>query len=205
MTSKTPHSMVTRRNFPRSSHMGASICGRRQFLQTVDGRSNRGCRRSRHRPTAPSDRFPARLRLALPDASRLALHRLFPAERAHIPRAHLDLVPLHDLPQGCTTSSAVLASDASLLRVLGHCACARQTVVPRLKPKRLRTRALLCSATRTNMDLKKAGPLLLWTSETGDKAPEHFLETLSGVVRQETGTSRNSACKHGVRRRSVVD
>ena len=143
--------------------MGASICGRRQFLQTVDGRSNRGCRRSRHQPTAASDRFAASLRLALPDASRLALHRLFPAERAHIPRAHLDLVPFHDLPQGCAISSAVLASDASLLRVLGHCACACQTIVPRLKFCGQEHMTLLCSAARMNMDRTKQA---LWSCRT---------------------------------------
>merc|ERR1719313_1316082 len=106
---------------PAASPGARSLVSARRFLQAVDRGANRSCRGCGHHPASARNSFLASLCPALPDSTRLTFHTVFTAEAAEVASALLDLILLHDLPKRCTVPSAVLASDSSLLRVLGHC------------------------------------------------------------------------------------
>merc|ERR1719291_937303 len=91
------------------------------FLQTVDCCTDGGSWASRERPASPSNCLPTLFGLAFPDTIAHSFHVLLAAERAEITITLLHFVTLHNLPDGRAIACTILASDANLLGVLGHC------------------------------------------------------------------------------------
>merc|ERR1719393_1018586 len=84
------------------------------LLEAVDGRLHRHGGRRLEDPAPAGHGLPARLRLALPDTGRHALHAGLAAEVADVPRALLDLVALGDLAERGAVARAPLARDPDL-------------------------------------------------------------------------------------------